>query len=101
MLSLQVFWLRCQGRLALLLGQHEAALRALETLGALAPDDAHALASRAHIEDQRGHPERAIELQQELVVLAPGRGAHWFNLGFMLEKAGRRRSTRPRRWCGS
>jgi tetratricopeptide (TPR) repeat protein len=89
MRTLQTGWLRWQGRIALVLGRQTEALRAFERLNVLFPDDAHALASRAQIEDQRGAPARAIELQREVVTRRPAQAAGWFNLGFMLEKADR------------
>lgn len=87
MRSLEAGWLRWQGRIALLIGRQSQALRAFEQLHALLPDDVHALASRAQLEDQRGRHEQAIALQREVVLRQPAQAAGWFNLGFMLEKA--------------
>jgi tetratricopeptide (TPR) repeat protein len=84
----QVAWLRWQGRLALLVGRHAFALRAFDALQALDPGDRHALASRAQLEDRLGRPEKALSLQRQLVMRVQGQAAAWFNLGFMLEKAG-------------
>ncbi len=85
--TLQVTWLRWQGRLALLVGAQAQALRAFESLQALDPQDPHALASRAQLEDRLGRTQQAIDLQRQVVERAPKQAAGWFNLGFMLEKA--------------
>ncbi len=87
MRTVEAGWLRWQGRIALLFGRQSQALSAFERLNALDPDDAHALASRAQLEDQRGRLERAIALQREVTLRRPAQAAGWFNLGFMLEKA--------------
>jgi predicted Zn-dependent protease len=72
-------WLKWQGMALLVLGRRHA----------LDPHNVYALASMAQIESQLGHPARAIELQQALTRQAPGQAHAWFNLGFMLEEAGR------------
>ncbi len=76
------------GRLALTLGQREEALRHFEAMNALDAGNAYALASRAQVEDQLGRPAQAIALQRELTRITPAQASAWFNLGFMLEKAG-------------
>lgn len=85
---LQLSWLKLLGRVALTLGQRENALRYFEAMSALDAGNPYALASRAQVEDRLGRPARAIALQRELTQRTPGEASAWFNLGFMLEKAG-------------
>jgi tetratricopeptide (TPR) repeat protein len=60
------------------------------------PDDAHALASRSHLRAQAGRHAAAIEDAQALVAAHPERSADdWFNLGFLLEAAGRAADAEP------
>lgn len=54
------------------------------------PQDAYALASRAHVRAQIGQRDGAIADAQNLVRLFPRRSAgDWFNLAFLLESADR------------
>jgi len=54
------------------------------------PDDAYALASRAHVRAELGRRSQAIADLQQLVAAHPDRSAaHWFNLAFLLEAAER------------
>jgi tetratricopeptide (TPR) repeat protein len=54
------------------------------------PDDAYALASRAHLRAELGRRSQAIADQQRLVQAHPARSAaDWFNLAFLLESAER------------
>jgi tetratricopeptide (TPR) repeat protein len=77
-------------RLALALGRLGAADALLCALLARWPDDAHALASRAHLRAQRGQHALAIADSQRLVERHPARAAaDWFNLGFVLDAAAR------------
>ncbi len=85
---LQLLWLKLVARLALTLGQREDALRYFEAMSAIDANDVYAMASRAQVEDQLGRAVRAIDLQRQLTRLTPGQASAWFNLGFMLEKAG-------------
>ena len=85
---LRILWLKILARLALMLGHREEALRQFEAINAIDPGHAYALASRAQVEDQLERPARAIALQRELTRIKPDQAAAWFNLGFMLEKAG-------------
>lgn len=60
------------------------------------PDDAYALASRAHLRGQRGDAAAAIADAQALVAAHPSRSAaDWFNLAFLLESAGRYEEAEP------
>ena len=77
-------------RAALLIGRPHAAESAYTDLLRLAPADAHALASRAHLRAQRGALAEAIADAQTLVAAHPARSAgDWFNLAFLLESARR------------
>ncbi len=54
------------------------------------PDDAYALASRAHLNGQAGLLDLAISDAQQLVAVHPERSAaDWFNLAYLLERRGR------------
>ncbi len=80
----------------LLLGQPSAAEDVLDAMLDRWPDDAWALASRAHVRAQSGHIDRAIEDQQRLLQGHPQRGAaNWFNLAFLLEQADRLDQAEP------
>lgn len=60
------------------------------------PDDAYALASRAHLRAQSGRRSQAIADQQRLVEVHPGRSAaDWFNLAYLLDEAGRHDEAEP------
>ena len=54
--------------------------------------DRYALASRGHLQAQLSNFEEAIASLQQLTRLAgsaPQKAAAWFNLGFVLQRAGR------------
>jgi predicted Zn-dependent protease len=81
----------------LLIAQDARALRLLDGMVARWPDDAYALASRAHLRAQRGDRAGAIADAQSLVAVHPARSAaDWFNLAFLLEAEGRLRGGRAR-----
>ena len=83
-------WLKLQAMFWLALGQDARAMRVFDTMLARQPDDAHALASRAHHLAQAGRHDAAITDLQALVAAHPQRsGADWFNLAFLLEAADR------------
>ena len=52
------------------------------------PDDAYALASRAHLRAQAGKLDAALVDSRRLVSLRVDDAGTWFNHGFMLEAAG-------------
>ena len=65
-------------------------MQVFDTMLARQPDDAHALASRAHHLAQAGQRDAAITDLQALVAAHPQRSAaDWFNLAFLLEAADR------------
>ncbi len=74
----------------LVLGRQAAAEAAFDEMLQRWPADAYALASRLHVRSQRGARDLAIADAQALVAAHPARSAaDWFNLGFLLEEAGR------------
>lgn len=80
----------------LTIGRQSAADKAFTTILERWPDDAHALASRAHLHAARGRRDEAIADQQRLVQCHPDRGAaDWFNLAYLLEDAGRHAEAEP------
>jgi tetratricopeptide (TPR) repeat protein len=82
--------LRLQAAFALLLGRKQRALELWSSVLQRWPGDAHAMASRAHILAQLGRVEEAIAASHALTAAHPARSAaDWFNLAFLLEKAGR------------
>ena len=83
-------WLRLRTMALLMLGRSAAALVVLDQMLSRWPDDAYALASRGHLRASLGIPDGAIADLQRLVQVHPDRAAaDWFNLGFVLEEAGR------------
>lgn len=74
----------------LVLGRNAAAEAVFDGMVHTWPQDAYALASRAHLRAQRGARDEAIADYQALVAAHPSRsGADWFNLAFTLESASR------------
>ena len=91
------YWrLKLPAMLWLLLGFDNAACRSFGLMLRTWPDDAYALASRAHVLAQLGRREQAIVDAQRLTALYPARSAaDWFNLAFLLEGAGRPGDAEP------
>jgi len=85
------YWLtKLQAMFWLLVGRSAPALSGFDRLLVLRPDDAYALASRAHVHAQHGERALAIADAQRLVAAHPRRSAgDWFNLAFLLEQADR------------
>ena len=74
----------------LVAGRPAAARRVFDRMLQRWPDNAYALASRAHLLAQAGRHDEALADAQALVRLHPARsGADWFNFAFLLEGAGR------------
>ena len=83
-------WLKLQAMFWLALGQDARAMQVFGAMLAQQPDDAYALASRAHHLAQAGRRDAAIADLQTLVAAHPQRSAaDWFNLAFLLEAADR------------
>ena len=82
--------LKLQAIAWLVLGARERAGAVFDRMLAAWPQDAYALASRAHLRAQAGDHAGAIEDARSLVGAHPQRSAaDWFNLAFLLEHAGR------------
>jgi tetratricopeptide (TPR) repeat protein len=81
--------LKVQAIAWLVLARREAAERCFTEMLARWPDDAYALASRAHARAQRGARAAALEDSTRLVQRHPARSAaDWFNHGYLLEHQG-------------
>jgi tetratricopeptide (TPR) repeat protein len=72
----------------LVLGLREHAFRHFDAMLAEFPGDSYALASKAHLQVQRGDRRDALDSLGQLVELHPSNGAHFFNYGFVLEELG-------------
>jgi tetratricopeptide (TPR) repeat protein len=80
----------------LTLGLRNAAEDTFTAMLARWPDDAYALASRAHVRGEAGRRGQAIADQQRLVEVHPERGAaDWFNLAYLLDEAERHAEAEP------
>lgn len=55
----------------------------------LRPADPYALASRGHVAAQLQLTHESIASLRQLTVVRPGHAADWFNLGYVLQQAGR------------
>jgi tetratricopeptide (TPR) repeat protein len=85
------YWrLKLQALVLLVFGRRAAAEAVFDAMLGRRPQDAYALASRAHLRAQRGAHDAAIADAQALVAAHPQRSAaDWFNLAFMLEETTR------------
>ena len=93
--------LKLRAQAWLLIGLDARALTVFDRMLSRWPDDAYALASRAHLNGQAqgqgqgqahgqaGRTAQALTDAQRLTVLAPDDARAWFNLGFLLETAER------------
>ncbi|MEO5845425.1 MAG: tetratricopeptide repeat protein [Caldimonas sp.] len=74
----------------LVLGRQEAAIATFDSLLRRWPEDAYALASRAHLHASAGRDTLALADAERLVELHPARrAADWFNLGFLRDSLDR------------
>jgi tetratricopeptide (TPR) repeat protein len=95
-MNLEYGFQRLRAMLLLTLGRQGAAEDAFSAMLVRWPDDAYALASRAHVRAQAGRRSQAIADQQRLVAVHPERSAaDWFNLAFLLEEAERYDEAEP------
>ncbi len=73
----------------LVLGRRQAAITAFDAMLARWPDDAYALASRAHLHAESGNAALALADAERLVERHPDRrAADWFNLAFLRDSLG-------------
>ena len=87
---------RLRAMTLLTFGRRDAAEDAFTAMLARWPDDAYALASRAHLRGELGRRSQAVADQQRLVQVHPNRSAaDWFNLAFLLEEAERHDEAEP------
>ena len=90
--------LKALALVALTFGHRPGALAKFDQMLVLCPLDRYALASRAHLLAQTNHFDEAIASQQQLSGLEgpPWQLAPvWFNLGYLLQQAGRHEEARP------
>ncbi|WP_293604014.1 tetratricopeptide repeat protein, partial [Polaromonas sp. UBA4122] len=84
--------------LLLVIGNRSGALLRFDQMLQRNPADRYALASRAHVQAQLNHLEEAIASLQQLTRIK-GSGsqaaAAWFNLGYLLQQAGRHEDAGP------
>jgi tetratricopeptide (TPR) repeat protein len=96
--ALQYRFLKIQAVLLLGAGKRAGALAKFEQMLQLRPADRYALASRAHLLAELNNFAEAIASLQQLTGL-PGsalqEAAAWFNLGFVLQQAGRHEDAGP------
>jgi tetratricopeptide (TPR) repeat protein len=91
------YWrLKLQAIVLLVLARREAAHKVFSNMLARWPDNAYALASRAHLRAELGLQEQALADAQALTRAHPERSAaDWFNLAFLLDEAGRLAEAEP------
>jgi tetratricopeptide (TPR) repeat protein len=88
--QLDYLWLKWTAMAALVVGRRERALECFDQMLARWPDDAYALASRAHVLAQSGRQEAALVDARALVRAHPQRSAaDWFNLAYLLDATSR------------
>lgn len=94
---LRYFSLKLQAGILLALGYHSGALAVFDKMVSAWPLNRYALASRGHVLVQLNQAELAIVCQQQLVEF-PGlptqKAAALFNLGYLLQQAGRQDEAR-------
>ena len=88
--GLQYRLLKLRAIVLLLFGRRERAETLFGEMLQRCPLDGYALASRSHLRALLGQRDAAITDAQALVAAHPQRSAgDWFNLGFLLDEAGR------------
>jgi len=88
-------FLKIQAVLLLVVGQRRRALPCFDLMLQLRPQDRYALASRAHVQAQDKNLVAAIMTLQQLTAAWPQDAAAWFNLGYVLQQAGRHEDAEP------
>lgn len=92
---LNYLFLKLQAITLLVLGRKQAALERFDTMAALAPDNRYVMASRAHLRGELGDKHGAIDMLEQITRKFPHESAGWFNLGYMLDDAGRHEQAEP------
>ena len=83
-------WMKWSAMAWLVFGRQARALVLFDEMLRRWPHDAYALSSRSHVRAQQGRRDDAIADMQALVAAQPERSAaHWFNLAYLFEEAGR------------
>lgn len=80
-------WCRWRALALLTFGRQAAAQAVFNDMIARWPEDAYAVASRAHLRMQAGQLDEALADSRRLLAIRGDEGVHWFNHGFMLESA--------------
>jgi tetratricopeptide (TPR) repeat protein len=93
--SLHYHLLKAQAMLLLAAGKRAAALPKFAQMLRLRPADPYALASRGHVEAQLHLTQEAIASLRQLTSAWPLRASGWFNLGYVLQQAGRHEEAGP------
>lgn len=93
--ALQYHLLKAQALLLLAAGKRAAALPKFARMLRLRPADPYALASRGHVQAQLQLTQEAIDSLRQLTGAWPQQAAGWFNLGYVLQQAGRHEEAGP------
>jgi tetratricopeptide (TPR) repeat protein len=93
--TLHYHFLKTQALLLLAAGKRAAALPKFTHMLRLRPADPYALASRGHLEAQMHLTQEAIESLRQLTTAWPRQASGWFNLGYVLQQAGRHEEAGP------
>lgn len=93
--SLHYILLKAQALLLLAAGKRAAALPKFAQMLRLRPADPYALASRGHVQAQLHLTEEAIASLRQFTAAWPLQAAGWFNLGYVLQQAGRHDEAGP------
>ncbi|MDP2256386.1 MAG: tetratricopeptide repeat protein [Polaromonas sp.] len=94
----QYYALKAQAVLLLALGRRSGALRSFEQMLQRRPEDRYALASQAHVQVQLQRLDAAVASLQQLTRIlgsGPQEAAALFNLGYVLQQAGRHEEAGP------
>lgn len=93
--ALQYHFLKAQALLLLAAGKRAAALQRFARMLRLRPADPYALASRGHVQAQLQLTQEAVDSLRQLTAAWPRQAAGWFNLGYVLQQAGRHEEAGP------
>ena len=94
-IGLQYGFLKARALLLLACAKRFAALATFDQMLQLRPADPYALASRGHVAAQLHLTQEAIASLKHLTAVRPDQAAGWFNLGYLLQQAGRHDEAGP------